>query len=123
MAPDHITNYVITNPKVLVMTEAPNEAIGVPKTNATTEHMFSMFNRALTFDNIHFAQKIIVYKGHDIPGAKGEFINQIRNMEWEQISDKSYKLSGKKKGNDDIMVTAMMCIYWVNAFCYFSIVT
>ena len=51
-----------------------------------------------------------------VGGAKAEFIQQIRNMEWEKISEKNWKISGKKKGNDDVAVTGMMVPYWVRNY-------
>ena len=37
-------------------------------------------------------------------------------MEWEKISEKNWKISGKKKGNDDVAVTGMMVPYWVRNY-------
>ena len=62
LSPDRLAEYVSHDPKVVVMRESVGRTIGVPKTNATSEHMCDTFNAILTHNQLRFAQKVIVYK-------------------------------------------------------------
>lgn len=99
------------------MRETPNRVVGVPKTNATTLQMATQFDNVLSLQTLRIAQNLIVYKNNK-EAVKSEFVEQMRNMEWERLGSNTgnWKLSGKKKGNDDIMVTGMMAVYWPQIF-------
>ena len=91
-----------------------NKNPGVPKTPDITQRMTMRMQGALLENAISFAAEFGTYHGVPPEAAKQNFLQQCLAFRWDE---KEHKYHGKGEGRrDDMMVAAMMPLYWRDQF-------
>lgn len=105
---------------------------GIWKTNEITLNMANIMYTFLSRDKINFSKDIATYSRklkHDKNNLKEEILTQLKNYKripilnngLERGIEAKYRLSGKKYGPDDLLISLLMCGFWINANIYSAI--
>ena len=101
---------------------------GVWKTQEVTIQMANMFYSLLSRDAIDFIPNMAIHNTankHDQTKLVLELIQQLHNYRRIPYSphgisninnDMRYRLSGKRFGKDDMLITVLMCWFWLQAY-------
>ena len=113
----HAHHYLRNEKHVLTMQENPENRYGVPKTNASTIDMQEIMERLLLHGNVYFYEGLKSLMS-TAELMKKELLRQMRAYVWEYILSKnnpnsqSTRLTGKKSGQDDLLISTVMIPYW-----------
>lgn len=87
---------------------------GVNKTHSSTQNMTLRMQSALLENAIAFAENLGTFTGVPPEAAKDNLLQQMLAFRYDEILK---KYTGKGEGNrDDLMVAAMMPLYWKDVF-------
>lgn len=122
IAASHLHSYILDQPRVCTLCEAPGGRPGVPKTNNTTRDMQYVFERELTMGNVVYAENLVtIYDTPDV--MKKKFETQLQSYSWDELprsnehAEQRFKLHGKIAGqNDDLLISALMIPFWSQNF-------